>query len=409
MNTGSSTGDTGGVARRTSKGDSSSSSSSNDSEIAVLRRRDRNPNGKGWSKWKSILTRADEYYSFSFPDKQGELTIRTNFLNVETRKSIAEELMHQQHHMHLFRQYSIRSTPEPRVHFLLHSHATAHPQQQQQQQEECQLDDINNNKHPQPGYAYANIRMKAHALHCLPHVERLAQDLQIKYEATDTPPNHNNSNVKNRNDDANIRYFDVETIPIPTTGGATISSTATARVHDSDEVYMNNDVISNEDIAESVNQEDGSDKDDSDYKDSDDDALDSEKYVRNPKEFAHKQNCLGDFWTIGVDAILYRNGQDSMGFHADDDQGEQLIVTAIISSSSGEASRFIRFRRKRRGSKHYNAGKNLRSLDFELEMCLQAGDVYSMDGTFRCRVFVLFLFVSYLFFILPCFYCMSMS
>jgi hypothetical protein len=42
--------------------------------------------------------------------------------------------------------------------------------------------------------------------------------------------------------------------------------------------------------------------------------------------------CKVDKWTIGVNPVLYRNGRDRMGDHADDAQGEQLILALLVNS-----------------------------------------------------------------------------
>jgi hypothetical protein len=39
-----------------------------------------------------------------------------------------------------------------------------------------------------------------------------------------------------------------------------------------------------------------------------------------------------DKWTIGVNPVLYRDYQDKMGGHADDDQGEQVILCLVVAS-----------------------------------------------------------------------------
>lgn len=300
------------------------------SGIEVLRRRCYNTNG--WSEWETLSTRDDKDFSFQFPNNTGELTIRKDFLNDERQQIIAQELMQQQKHLHLFRQYSFHSAQEPRVHFLLHSNATINPkmqQLQQQQKKEYKVDDAktcdayvdyHDDGAPQPGYRYGNIRMKAHSLQYLPHVEQLAQDLQSVFPTNTPDGEDDDSDCVNRNTGKRTDALTAST-----------SSTAPA--------------------------------------------------------------CLGESWNIGVNPILYRSGKDYMGFHADDDQGEELIVTAVICCASRSLSdgvsftksrRCIRFQRKQR-LKRNEKRKEVPGLDFELELWLQAGDVYSMDGTY-CRL-----------------------
>lgn len=81
-------------------------------------------------------------------------------------------------------------------------------------------------------------------------------------------------------------------------------------------------------------------------------------------------NCesTGVFWNIGADCIIYRNGKDQINFHADDDQGEQLILTVLVSTPL-ECTRKVLIRNKN-------------GLE-EFELFLGAGDAYSMDGTMQ--------------------------
>lgn len=83
------------------------------------------------------------------------------------------------------------------------------------------------------------------------------------------------------------------------------------------------------------------------------------------------KNTKGDtgvFWNIGADCIVYRDGNDQINYHADNDQGEQLILTVLVSSPIG-GTRKIRIRNK--------------NLLEEFELFLDAGDAYSMDGNMQ--------------------------
>jgi 2OG-Fe(II) oxygenase superfamily len=80
-------------------------------------------------------------------------------------------------------------------------------------------------------------------------------------------------------------------------------------------------------------------------------------------------------WNIGVHCVLYRNGRDRMGYHADDDQGESLIVAVIVSCPRGSFRR-VHIRpadRDRVGPQHG---------DVEIMLHLQAGDSYAMNGSY---------------------------
>ena len=73
-----------------------------------------------------------------------------------------------------------------------------------------------------------------------------------------------------------------------------------------------------------------------------------------------------------MNPVLYRDGRDKMGYHADDDQGEEIILTVLVSSPVG-ARRKVSIR-----PIHWKEGD--RHKDEELQLMLGAGDAYSMDG-----------------------------
>ena len=54
----------------------------------------------------------------------------------------------------------------------------------------------------------------------------------------------------------------------------------------------------------------------------------------NLKRMSDKMAVLGGvpYWNAGVNVILYRNGNDSIAYHCDDTQNEQMIGTALISA-----------------------------------------------------------------------------
>jgi alkylated DNA repair dioxygenase AlkB len=78
------------------------------------------------------------------------------------------------------------------------------------------------------------------------------------------------------------------------------------------------------------------------------------------------------FWSVGINPVMYRDGRDKIGYHADDDQGEEIILTALIASP--EKIRVVRIK-----PLHFKTLGNL-DQDVELELLLGAGDVYVMDG-----------------------------
>jgi hypothetical protein len=142
----------------------------------------------------------EESYMYEL-HRGGTLKIYPNLVNHMETMRLKEDLLD----CGLFRQYQIQGQDEPRLHFLLNEKATN--------------DDFETS--PQPGYGYANVKLKARPLKILPELQKL--------------------------------------------------STKLARV-----------------------------------------------------------SGVGR-WTIGVNPVLYRDCQDKMGSHADDDQGEQVILCLIVS------------------------------------------------------------------------------
>jgi alkylated DNA repair dioxygenase AlkB len=41
------------------------------------------------------------------------------------------------------------------------------------------------------------------------------------------------------------------------------------------------------------------------------------------------EHCSVPYWNIGVNAVCYRDGNDSMGYHTDNDQGEDTILSEL--------------------------------------------------------------------------------
>ena len=81
------------------------------------------------------------------------------------------------------------------------------------------------------------------------------------------------------------------------------------------------------------------------------------------------------FWNIGVNPVLYRDGRDKIGFHADDDQQEELILCVLVSSPRDATRNVVirpKFRKKEKTKPKHG--------EDEFQLCLDAGDAYSMDG-----------------------------
>jgi hypothetical protein len=77
-------------------------------------------------------------------------------------------------------------------------------------------------------------------------------------------------------------------------------------------------------------------------------------------------------FNIGVDALCYRNGKDHIGFHADDTQGEDIVVSLTVESL---CQRVLRIKPK--GDACVG--------DEQIDLFPCAGDGYSMDGNMQCH------------------------
>ncbi|CAJ1931798.1 unnamed protein product [Cylindrotheca closterium] len=78
-----------------------------------------------------------------------------------------------------------------------------------------------------------------------------------------------------------------------------------------------------------------------------------------------------DRWNIGVSPVLYRDSKDGMGGHADNDQGETLILCLVLASP--DEARPVVITPNPKESK-------LQDGDEKIELILRAGDAYVMDG-----------------------------
>jgi hypothetical protein len=118
------------------------------------------------------------------------------------------------------------------------------------------------------------------------------------------------------------------------------------------------------------------------------------------------KHCSVPYWNIGVNAVCYRDGNDSIGYHADNDQGEDKILSEFRSTplslrilpssshlskpannaltfpilptacliSSPPTPRVVRIRVERKGKYVPDIG------DEDILLRLHAGDAYEMDG-----------------------------
>ncbi|GMH99295.1 hypothetical protein TrST_g3156 [Triparma strigata] len=74
-------------------------------------------------------------------------------------------------------------------------------------------------------------------------------------------------------------------------------------------------------------------------------------------------------WNIGVDLIVYRDGNDSMGFHSDDNQGETSVLALVVECKEARPV-YIR--------PHRNVARA--EGDEEVQLFVRQGDAYELDA-----------------------------
>ena len=93
---------------------------------------------------------------------------------------------------------------------------------------------------------------------------------------------------------------------------------------------------------------------------------------RLASELAAAYRLPGNKWSIGVDLIVYRDGTDSIGWHADDTQDEWLVMCVVVEVPSSD-TRPMQVRPKRKGWVPQHG-------DEEIDLYVKQGDAYEMDG-----------------------------
>ncbi|GMH83199.1 hypothetical protein TrST_g5124 [Triparma strigata] len=88
------------------------------------------------------------------------------------------------------------------------------------------------------------------------------------------------------------------------------------------------------------------------------------------RDFATSFSLPNNIWSIGVDLVVYRDGKDSIGWHADDTQNESCVL-AVVIESEGERPVCIRPSKKARA---------LMDGDEEVELYVKEGDGYELDA-----------------------------
>jgi hypothetical protein len=83
------------------------------------------------------------------------------------------------------------------------------------------------------------------------------------------------------------------------------------------------------------------------------------------------EDCnLSSTWSTGCDVLLYRNGRDKIGFHADDTQGETVIFCAVVMSEHLRCLHILPAGKK----------KDYANRDMQVKFYADQGDAYAMDG-----------------------------
>ena len=109
------------------------------------------------------------------------------------------------------------------------------------------------------------------------------------------------------------------------------------------------------------------------------------------KRLANKFRLPNNEWGIGANLITYRDGSDKIGWHADDTQGEYIILTVVAQSNKEEERRVhIRPKRQKNKAPGGDGNGNVRHVyasyldgDEEIELIVNSGNGYKMDGTMQ--------------------------
>jgi len=83
--------------------------------------------------------------------------------------------------------------------------------------------------------------------------------------------------------------------------------------------------------------------------------------------------CNVKSWNVGVNPVFYRDCRDHIGLHADNDQGEDKILTVLVKSPEPPRRVLIQTTPPK-GTKAKQDG------DVQYELNVGAGDAYDMDG-----------------------------
>ena len=93
-------------------------------------------------------------------------------------------------------------------------------------------------------------------------------------------------------------------------------------------------------------------------------------YLSILQEYATTFDLSRNVWSIGVDLIVYRDGRDSIGWHADDTQAETCVLAVVVES---DGMRPVCIRPNKRV-------RDLEDGDEEVELYPGQGDGYELDA-----------------------------
>jgi hypothetical protein len=85
---------------------------------------------------------------------------------------------------------------------------------------------------------------------------------------------------------------------------------------------------------------------------------------------ARRFKLPSDEWNIGLDVLIYRDGKDSINWHADDTQDEDIVVCLTVETP--KEVRTVCFQPSLKEDLHHG--------DEQIEFFPIAGDAYQMDG-----------------------------
>jgi alkylated DNA repair dioxygenase AlkB len=97
--------------------------------------------------------------------------------------------------------------------------------------------------------------------------------------------------------------------------------------------------------------------------------------------------CQLTSWNIGVNPVLYRDTNDCINLHSDNDQGETTILTLIVSvpdnSSSTRRPVLIRSRPNIKAGSNNRSKRSTDTEEEQYEITLNPGDAYVMDESMQ--------------------------